>query len=92
MYVSFNIDRGKSPELVGAFLLTRCPCSYIHGTTERNTMKQYIINIKGVIIDSEQWDNTAIYMINETNGDFDEITFNKDDIVKTINDKEHNEI
>tara|TARA_R110000751_G_scaffold172631_2_gene279002 strand:- start:202 stop:369 length:168 start_codon:yes stop_codon:yes gene_type:complete len=55
-------------------------------------MKQYIINIKGVIIDSEQWDNTAIYMINETNGDFDEITFNKDDIVKTINDKEHNEI
>jgi len=54
-------------------------------------MKQYIINIKGVIIDSEQWDNTAIYMINETNGDFDKITFNKDDIVKTINDKEQNE-
>ena len=29
------------PELVGHFLLTRCPCSYIYGTTERNKMSNY---------------------------------------------------
>ena len=29
------------PELVGHFLLTRCPCSYIYGTTERNKISNY---------------------------------------------------
>ena len=47
-------------------------------------MKQYIINIKGVVIDADDWDNTTIHI--NRDGDWAEINFDKDDIVE-VNDE-----
>ena len=48
-------------------------------------MKTYIVDIKGVVIDADDWDNTTIYI--NRNGEWCEITFNKDDIVETKEDE-----
>ena len=47
-------------------------------------MKQYIINIKGVVVDAVDWDNTTIHI--NRDGDWAEINFDKDDIVEVINE------
>jgi len=49
-------------------------------------MKTYIIDVKGVVIDADDWDNTTIHI--DRNGEWCEIPFNKDDIVETKEDKE----
>ena len=42
-------------------------------------MKTYIVDIKGVIIDADDWDNTTVHI--NRNGDWCEIEFDKNDIV-----------
>ena len=49
---------------------------------EENKMKQYIVDIKGVIIPEDEWDNTSIYRVDNSTGEWCEISFDKDDIVK----------
>jgi len=44
-------------------------------------MKQYIIDVKGVVILDDEWDNTQITITR--NGISDTIEFDKSDIVKT---------
>ena len=44
-------------------------------------MKQYIIDVKGIIILDDEWDNTQITITR--NGISDTIEFDKSDIVKT---------
>ena len=44
-------------------------------------MKTYIVDIKGVVIDADDWDNTTIHI--NRNGEWAEIPFDKDDIVET---------
>ena len=49
-------------------------------------MKTYIVDIKGVVIDADDWDNTTIHI--NRNGEWCEIEFYKEDIVETKEDKE----
>tara|TARA_R100001244_G_scaffold14238_1_gene15788 strand:+ start:351 stop:554 length:204 start_codon:yes stop_codon:yes gene_type:complete len=51
------------------------------GHEERNKMKTYIVDIKGVVIDADDWDNTTVHI--NRNGEWCEIPFDKDDIVET---------
>ena len=44
-------------------------------------MRTYIVDIKGVVIDAENWDNTTVHI--NRNGEWCEIPFDKDDIVET---------
>ena len=44
-------------------------------------METYIVDIKGVVIDADDWDNTTIHI--HRNGEWAEIPFDKDDIVET---------
>ena len=44
-------------------------------------MKQYIVDVKGIVILDDEWDNTQITIIR--NGISDNIEFDKSDIVKT---------
>tara|TARA_R110000803_G_scaffold83052_1_gene149237 strand:- start:920 stop:1069 length:150 start_codon:yes stop_codon:yes gene_type:complete len=44
-------------------------------------MKTHIVNIKGVVIDADDWDNTTIHI--NRNGEWCELEFDKDDIVET---------
>ena len=45
-------------------------------------MKQYIIDIKGVVIPEDEWNNTSIYRVDNSTGEWCELSFDKDDIVK----------
>ena len=45
-------------------------------------MKQYIIDIKGVVIPEDEWNNTSFYRVDNSTGEMCEISFDKDDIVK----------
>ena len=45
-------------------------------------MKQYIIDIKGVVIPEDEWDSTSIYRVDNSTGEWCELSFDKDDIVK----------
>ena len=47
----------------------------------KDTMKQYIIDVKGIVILDDEWDNTQITITR--NGISDNIEFDKSDIVKT---------
>tara|TARA_R110002110_G_C13003122_1_gene676020 strand:+ start:99 stop:347 length:249 start_codon:yes stop_codon:yes gene_type:complete len=49
-------------------------------------MKTYIVDIKGVVIDADDWDNTTIHI--NRNGEWCKIPFDKSDIVETKEDKE----
>ena len=51
------------------------------------TDKQHhiIVDINGVVIDADDWDNTTVHI--NRNGEWCEIPFNKDDIVETKEDK-----
>jgi len=53
----------------------------IAGKNERRKMKQYIVDIKGVCILEDEWENTHITITR--NGIADTIEFDKSDIVKT---------
>ena len=43
-------------------------------------MKQYIIDIKGVVIPEDEWNNTSFYRVDNSTGEMCEISFDKDDI------------
>ena len=60
--------------------------SECHRSWNGDLMKTYIVDIKGVVIDADDWDNTTIHI--DRNGEWCEIPFNKDDIVETKEDKE----
>tara|TARA_Y100000004_G_scaffold85039_1_gene95439 strand:+ start:592 stop:747 length:156 start_codon:yes stop_codon:yes gene_type:complete len=49
--------------------------------------KEYIVNITGVVIHEDEWDNTHIQI--SRNGICDELEFDKTDIVETreVNDE-----
>ena len=49
-------------------------------------MKTYIVDIKGVVIDADDWDNTTIHI--NRNGEWCEIEFDKDDMVETREDND----
>ena len=49
--------------------------------SRRDNMKQYIVDVKGIVILDDEWDNTQITIIR--NGISDNIEFDKSDIVKT---------
>jgi len=49
--------------------------------SRKDNMKQYIIDVKGIVILEDEWDNTQITIIR--NGISDNIEFDKSDIVKT---------
>ena len=49
-------------------------------------MKTYIVDVKGVVIDADDWDNTTINI--NRNGEWCDIPFDKSDIVETKEDKE----
>ena len=49
--------------------------------SRKDNMKQYIIDVKGIVILDDEWDNTQITIIR--NGISDNIEFDKSDIVKT---------
>jgi hypothetical protein len=55
------------------------------GKQGRNKMKTYIVDIKGVVIDADDWDNTTVHI--NRNGEWVEIPFDKDDIVETKEDE-----
>ena len=44
-------------------------------------METFIVDIKGVVIDADDWDTTTIHI--NRNGEWAEIPFDKDDIVET---------
>ena len=48
--------------------------------------KYYILNIKGVMIYEDEWDDTRIII--QRNGDEDDLEFNKDDIIETVEENE----
>lgn len=48
--------------------------------------KQFILDIKGVVIYEDEWDSTRIII--QRNGCEDDLEFNKDDIVETIEENE----
>jgi len=52
------------------------------------TDKQHhiIVDIKGVVIDADDWDNTTVHI--NRNGEWCEIPFDKEDIVKIMEDEE----
>jgi len=45
-------------------------------------MKEYIINISGVVIPEDEWETTTIYKVDTSTGDWAELYFDKSDIVK----------
>ena len=47
-------------------------------------MKTYIVDIKGVVIDADDWDNTTVHI--NRNGEWCELEFDKDDVVKIMED------
>ena len=49
-------------------------------------IKTYIVNITGVVIDADDWDNTTIHI--NRNGEWCEIEFYKEDIVETREEEE----
>ena len=49
-------------------------------------IKTYIVNITGVVIDADDWDNTTIHI--NRNGEWCEIEFDKDDIIETREDND----
>ena len=49
--------------------------------SRRDNVKQYIIDVKGIVILDDEWDNTQITIIR--NGISNNIEFDKSDIVKT---------
>tara|TARA_R100001224_G_scaffold85687_1_gene54910 strand:- start:278 stop:433 length:156 start_codon:yes stop_codon:yes gene_type:complete len=48
--------------------------------------KEYIVDIKGVVISEDEWDNTTITITR--NGISDNLEFDKSDIVETTESKE----
>ena len=48
--------------------------------------KEYIVDIKGVVISENEWDNTTITITR--NGISDNLEFNKSDIVETTESEE----
>ena len=48
--------------------------------------KEYIVNIKGVVISENEWDNTTITITR--NGISDNLEFDKSDIVETTESEE----
>ena len=44
---------------------------------ERINMKQFIINITGVVIPDNEWDNTSIYKVDHSTGEWCELEFDK---------------
>ena len=55
---------------------------------ERINMKQFIINITGVVIPENEWDNTSIYRVDNSTGEWCELEFDKTDIVKVENEND----
>jgi hypothetical protein len=55
---------------------------------ERINMKQFIINITGVVIPDNEWDNTSIYRVDHSTGEWCELEFDKTDIVKVENEND----
>jgi hypothetical protein len=51
--------------------------------------KEYIVDIKGVVISEEEWDNTTITITR--NGISDNLEFDKSDIVETRDNSESDE-
>jgi len=51
--------------------------------------KEYIVDIKGVVISEEEWDNTTITITR--NGISDNLEFDKSDIVETRDNSENDE-
>ena len=51
------------------------------GDLPKKTDKEIIVDIKGVVIDADDWDNTTVHI--NRNGEWCEIPFDKDDIVET---------
>mgnify|MGYP003129091104 FL=1 len=47
-------------------------------------MKEYIVDIKGVVIPEDEWEYTTIFRVDSSTGDYCELHFDKDDIVKVI--------
>tara|TARA_R110002012_G_C11602218_1_gene607416 strand:- start:43 stop:198 length:156 start_codon:yes stop_codon:yes gene_type:complete len=48
--------------------------------------KQFILDIKGVVIYEDEWDSTRIII--QRDGSEDDLEFNEDDIVKVIEEDE----
>jgi len=48
--------------------------------------KQFILDIKGVVIYEDEWDSTRIII--QTHGSMDDLEFSEDDIVKVIEEDE----
>ncbi len=51
--------------------------------------KEYIVDIKGVVISEDEWDNTTITITR--NGISDDLEFDKSDIVETKDSDESDE-
>jgi len=51
--------------------------------------KEYIVNITGVVIYEDEWDNTQIHITR--NGICDELKFDETDIVETIEETKNGE-
>jgi len=51
--------------------------------------KEYIVDIKGVVISEEEWDNTTITITR--NGISDNLEFDKSDIVETRDNGDNDE-
>ena len=55
-----------------------------NGDLPKKTDKEIIVDIKGVVIDADDWDNTTVHI--NRNGEWCELEFDKDDIVETKED------
>ena len=53
---------------------------------KRKMAKEYIVDIKGVVISEDEWDNTTITITR--NGISDNLEFDKSDIVETKESEE----
>ena len=51
-------------------------------------MKQFIVNITGVVIPEDEWDNTSIYRVDNSTGEWCELEFDETDIVKVKNEND----
>jgi len=49
------------------------------------TKKTFLVDITGVVIAEDEWDNTTIHISRD--GEWCELSFDKEDIVETIEDK-----
>tara|TARA_B100000809_G_C14671792_1_gene363522 strand:- start:337 stop:513 length:177 start_codon:yes stop_codon:yes gene_type:complete len=50
--------------------------------SEPKTKKTFLIDITGVVIEEDEWDNTFIHISRD--GEWCELPFDKEDIVETI--------